>query len=75
MLSKNMVLPMHIGESYGGLEVVSRGARWSIGNGKLVCFWSVVWVDDKPLMNYTNSQLIEEELQLPVCDFVNADGT
>lgn len=45
-----------------------------MGNGHSTRFWSDVWVGKEPLMNFSNSELLQSDLNMKVCDFISADG-
>lgn len=52
-----------------GAELLHKGVRWTVGNGKAVVFWRDRWLGDKPLSEVTHAQIGEDELEMKVSDY------
>lgn len=53
---------------WGGGRVLKLGARWKLGDGASISFWTDSWVDDRPLSQRTIASLDPEVLGLSVAD-------
>ncbi|CAI9103287.1 OLC1v1001743C1 [Oldenlandia corymbosa var. corymbosa] len=51
------------------------GIRWTVGDGKRVCFWLDRWLHfDEPLVSFARSPIPQALLNVTISDFVNIDG-
>ncbi|KAL8143992.1 hypothetical protein V2J09_017024 [Rumex salicifolius] len=53
----------------GVSEVITRGAKWQVGDGSMVRFWSDPWIGDTRLRDWAVGQLNPAQLELPVRHF------
>lgn len=64
-----------IGESHTwrsireGSEVLEKGTRWRLGNGRRILFWKHSWLEDRPLEEIATIELPENEREKRVIDY------
>ncbi|KAL8143458.1 LOW QUALITY PROTEIN: hypothetical protein V2J09_016490 [Rumex salicifolius] len=50
------------------VNMVHRGARWNVGNGRLIRFWTDCWVDNRPLLEQALGTIDNDGLRAIVSD-------
>lgn len=56
-----------------GVEVISRGLRWRLGNGQEINFWTDSWSPVGPLYQYVLLPLPQDRLLDKVCSYITAN--
>lgn len=52
-----------------GADLLRKGLRWSVGNGRTVSFWKEIWLCDTPLCDTALGHLGVEELECKVVHY------
>ncbi|KAL8170826.1 hypothetical protein V2J09_022630 [Rumex salicifolius] len=55
-------------------EVITRGAKWNLGNGTSIRFWLDHWIGDSKLIDIATSPVGDDILHVVVQDFWRTDG-
>lgn len=50
-------------------EIIIKGARWIVKDGRSINFWCDPWVGDVPLLNWSHGVIDATDLNRNVCDF------
>lgn len=53
---------------------VTANIKWVIGDGRTANFWSEVWLGKEPLLNFTNRDLSQADLEAKVFDYATGGG-
>ncbi|KAF8390857.1 hypothetical protein HHK36_023156 [Tetracentron sinense] len=57
-----------------GRELLKRGLRWVLGNGRTVKFWTDVWIGNAPLSTVALGLIMAEDMEKFVVEYVNEHG-
>lgn len=57
-----------------GKELLKKGTRWAIGDGKQTKFWTDLWVGDEPLIRLVASHISESDKLKSVWDYTDGRG-
>lgn len=54
-------------------NLLQKGMRWKLGNGKKISFWTDLWCGDENLLKQQNKHASEVDLNLRVEHFITCD--
>lgn len=51
-------------------EMLKSGLKWSLGNGKSICFWTDIWVGEMRLFHSATFEARISDIEAKVCDYL-----